>query len=145
VTGEERKGIEMALITWSNALSTGISEQDNQHKKLIDLINQLNEAMQSGKGTEVMGKVLSELVNYTVYHFSFEEKLMDQHKYEDTAAHKAEHAKFVQTAGDFKKKFDSGTAVVSVELMNFLRDWLTNHIMKTDKKMGQSLVKLGVK
>ena len=135
----------MALITWNNMLSTGVTEQDNPHKKLIDLINQLNDAMQAGKGSEVLGKVLAELVNYTVFHFGYEEKLMAQHKYEDTPAHKAEHSKFVQTAGDFKKKFDSGTAVVSVEIMNFLRDWLTSHIMKTDKKLGQSLVKLGVK
>ena len=135
----------MALITWSSALSTGISEQDTQHKKLIDLINQLNDAMQAGKGTDVMGKVLAELVNYTVYHFGYEEKLMAQHKYEETPAHKAEHAKFVQTAGDFKRKFDAGGAVVSVEIMNFLRDWLTSHIMKTDKKLGQALGKLGVK
>lgn len=135
----------MALISWSNMLSTGISEQDNQHKKLIDLINQLNEAMQAGKGADVLGSVLSELVNYTVFHFVYEEKLMAQHKYEDTPAHTSEHTKFVQTVGDFKKKFDSGGAVISVEIMNFLRDWLTNHIMKTDKKLGQSLSKLGVK
>ena len=135
----------MALITWSNMLSTGVSEQDAQHKKLIDLINQLNDAMQAGKGNEILGKVLSELVNYTVMHFGYEEKLMAQHNYEDTPAHKSEHAKFVQTAGDLKKKFDSGTAVISVEIMNFLRDWLTNHIMKTDKKLGQALNKAGVK
>jgi len=135
----------MALITWSNMLSTGIGEQDTQHKKLIELINQLNDAMQAGHGADVLGKVLNELVNYTVFHFGYEEKLMGQHKYEDTPAHKLEHTKFVQTVGDFKKKFDSGNAVISVEIMNFLRDWLTSHIMKTDKKLGQSLNKLGVK
>ena len=135
----------MPLITWSNMLSTGIGEQDNQHKKLIDLINQLNAAMQAGKSAEVLGKVLSELVNYTVFHFGYEEKLMGQHNYTDTPAHKAEHIKFVQTVGEFKKKFDAGNAVVSVEIMNFLRNWLTGHIMKTDKKMGQELAKVGVK
>ena len=135
----------MALITWSNMLSTGIGEQDNQHKKLIEMINQLNDAMQAGKGSEVLGKVLSELVNYTVFHFGYEEKLMAQHGYVDTPAHKGEHARFVQTVGDFKKKFDSGSAVISVEIMNFLRDWLTSHIMKTDKKLGQELSKKGVK
>ncbi len=135
----------MALITWSNMLSTGIAEQDNQHKKLIELINKLNDAMQAGKGTEVLASVLSELVNYTVFHFGYEEKLMDQNKYTDTAAHKTEHRKFVETVGDFKKKFESGSAVISVEIMNFLRNWLTGHIMKTDKKMGQELAKAGVK
>ena len=135
----------MALINWSNMLSTGVAEQDNQHKKLIDLINSLNDAMQAGHAADVQGKVLAELVKYTVSHFDYEEKLMAQHKYEDTPAHKAEHAKFVQTAGDLKKKFDSGSAVITNDIMNFLREWLTNHIMKTDKKLGQALAKLGVK
>lgn len=135
----------MALISWSSMLSTGVGEQDNQHKKLIDLINQLNDAMLGGKGDQVLGKVLSELVNYTVTHFGYEEKLMAQHGYADTAAHKAEHAKFVQTAGDLKKKFDSGNAKITTDIMNFLRDWLTNHIMKTDKRLGQALNKAGVK
>lgn len=135
----------MALITWSNMLSTGIGEQDNQHKKLIETINRLNDAMHAGKGAEVLGKVLSELVNYTVFHFGYEEKLMGEHGCVDTPTHKAEHAKFVNTVGDFKKKFDSGNAVISVEIMNFLRDWLTKHIMKTDKRLGQELVKKGLK
>ncbi len=135
----------MALITWSNMLSTGVIEQDAQHKRLIDIINKLNDAMQTGKGNEVMGKVLSELVNYTVMHFGYEEKMMAQHKYEDSPAHKTEHEKFVQTAGELKKKFDSGNAVISVEIMNFLRDWLTGHIMKTDKKLGKALNNAGVK
>ncbi|MFI3138194.1 MAG: bacteriohemerythrin [Methylococcaceae bacterium] len=135
----------MALLTWSNMFSVGVNEIDNQHKKLIDLINQLNDAMKAGKGADVLGKVLSELVNYTVYHFGYEEGLMGQHKYEESPTHKGEHKKFVDTVGDFKKKFDSGNAVITVEIMNFLRDWLTNHIMKTDKKLGQALGKVGVK
>ncbi len=135
----------MALITWSNMFSVGVSEIDTQHKKLVELINQLNDAMQAGKGTDVLGKVLTELVNYTVYHFGYEEKLMGQYNYEDSPAHKDEHKKFIVTVGDFKKKFDAGSAVISVEIMNFLRDWLTTHIMKTDKKLGQGLAKHGVK
>jgi methyl-accepting chemotaxis protein/hemerythrin len=63
--------------------STGISEQDNQHEKLIDLIDQFNDAMQAGKSAEVLGKVLTEQVNYTVFHFGYEERLMGRHKYED--------------------------------------------------------------
>jgi hemerythrin-like metal-binding protein len=134
----------MALITWTGMFSVGVAEIDNQHKKLVELINQLNDAMQAGKGNDALGKVLNELVNYTVYHFGYEEKLMGQHHYDDSPAHKNEHAKFIATVGDFKKKFDSGNAVISTEIMNFLRDWLTNHIMKTDKKLGQGLNKAGV-
>jgi hemerythrin len=135
----------MALITWSRMLSTGINEHDTQHKKLIDLINQLNDAMLAGHGTNALGTVLAEMVNYTVLHFDHEEKLMEKHKYEDAQAHKAEHAKFVQTTGEFKKRFDSGHAVASAEIMDFLRGWLISHIMKTDKRFAHALNKAMVK
>ena len=135
----------MSFIVWANMLSTGVTEQDNQHKRLIDLINQLNDAMKAGHGADITGKVLGELVNYTVMHFGFEEELMKQHHYSDIEAHKAEHARFVQTVSDFKQKFDAGGAVVTADIMEFLRDWLINHIMRTDKKLGQELNQAGVK
>ncbi len=134
----------MLLITWSSMLSTGVSEQDTQHKKLVDLINQLNEAMYTGQDKEIQGAVLAQLIDYTVVHFGYEEALMSRYDDEDTARHKAEHSKFVQVVDDFQKQFDAGTVVVTSELMHFLRDWLTGHIMKTDKKMGQRLVQQGV-
>ena len=134
----------MERISWSSQLSTGIIEQDNQHKRLIDLINELNDAMQAGQSTQVMGKVLTELMNYTVFHFDYEEKLMAQYKYEDSIAHRAEHTKFVQTISDYMMNYDSGKEDISAEIMSFLRGWLTNHIMNSDKKLGQALVKRGV-
>ena len=135
----------MDLITWSGMFSAGLKEQDNQHKKLILIINQLYNAMHSGKGAELEGKVLTELINYTLFHFDYEDQLMTKHQYSDTPAHRAEHSKFVQAIADFKQKFDAGTATVSIEILNFLRDWLTGHIMKTDRKLGQALCKLGAR
>ena len=135
----------MALITWGPMLAVGVKEIDEQHKKLIDLVNQLNEAMSAGKGKEALSPVLAELVRYTVYHFGTEERLMGQYHYEMSAEHKAEHKKLVEDVGAFKAKFDSGNAMISVGLMTFLRDWLSKHIMQTDKKFGQALNKAGVK
>jgi hemerythrin len=135
----------MALITWGPALAVGVKEIDDQHKKLIDLVNQLNDAMHAGQGKDKLGPVLAELVRYTVYHFGTEERLMAQHSYEFSAGHKAEHKKLVEDVGTFKAKFDAGNAMISTEIMNFLRDWLSKHIMQTDKKFGQALNKAGVK
>lgn len=129
----------MTLITWTDKLSVGVIEIDTQHKRLIDLINQLNDAVHADKDTKALGKVLEELVKYTEYHFTTEEHLMLQRNYADSPAHKAEHKRFVDTISAFKKKFDSGDAKISVDLMHFLRDWLTNHIMGTDMKFGKSL------
>ncbi len=134
----------MPLITWSHMLSTGIAEQDAQHRKLVELINQLDEALYTGQDKEMQGVVLAQLIDYTVYHFGYEESLMNQYDDEDTARHTAEHSKFVQVVDDFQRQFETGAVLISTDLMHFLRDWLTGHIMKTDKKMGQRLAQHGL-
>ncbi|MDE2369345.1 MAG: hemerythrin family protein [Burkholderiales bacterium] len=129
----------MALITWGPILTVGHKEIDEQHQKLVALVNQLNDAMHAGQGKEALQRVLAELVRYTQYHFGTEERLMAANKYPLSAEHKAEHVKFVADVGAFKKKFDAGNATLSVEIMNFLRDWLGKHILQTDKKLALAL------
>ena len=126
----------MALIEWSSGLSVQVHEIDEQHKKLIGLINQLQDAMRTGKGKDLVGKTINELVRYTVNHFSTEEKYFDKFDYPDTAAHMDEHAKFIKEVSAFKKEFDEGRIGLTIKLMNFLSDWLRNHIMGSDKKYG---------
>ena len=70
----------MPLITWTDNLSVNHTEIDNQHKKLVDLINILFDAMKAGKGTDVLNKIFAELTSYTIYHFTYEEKLMESIK-----------------------------------------------------------------
>ena len=131
------------LIDWSPALFVGHTGIDEQHKRLVEIANALNSAMHSGEGTQAMGHVLNELVDYTVKHFAYEEGEMKQHHYPKSEAHLAEHKKLVAEVSAFKKKFDSGQAAISVELMGFLRDWLLNHILKVDKHLAQHLVSAG--
>lgn len=134
----------MPLIQWGPKYSVNIQEIDNQHQKLMALINQLYDAMTAGHGKDVLGKVLNELANYTVNHFAYEEKLFQQHAYPETAAHKAEHVKLIQQVTDLKQKFESGKAHITLEVMNFLKDWLNNHIMVVDKKYSAHLNSKGV-
>ena len=131
----------MPLITWGPAFQVGNKTIDEQHQKLIDLVNRLNDAMRAGHSKEVLNDVLTQLVDYTVYHFGTEERLMAEHHYEFSAAHKNEHQKFVQEVGSFKKRFDQGQATISSDIMTFLRDWLARHIMATDKKLANALQK----
>jgi hemerythrin-like metal-binding protein len=135
----------MALMTWGPMLQIGYGDIDAQHKRLVELVNELDDAMRAGKGRDVVGHVLTELVNYTVFHFSFEEKLMDQYGIASSAAHKAEHKKLVADVGAFKTKFDAGSAAVTTELMSFLRNWLSAHILKTDKALAKDLLAKGAK
>jgi len=124
----------MELISWKDSLNVGIVEIDEQHKKLVGLINKLFEAMANGKSSEIMQSVLSELSNYVLTHFATEEKLMKQLGYEDYEYHKQEHNYFIEKLNEFKIKFSSGKASISLELLNFLKDWLLKHIIGTDRK-----------
>ena len=133
------------LINWSDSLSTGVDEQDAQHKKLIDIINQLYDAVQADKAARIHEEILVELINYTENHFSFEEKLMAQYNYADAPSHIEEHAKFTQTIMDLMNQLNSGTSLITIEVIDLLFRWLMNHIIKTDKQLGASLNKLGVK
>ncbi len=123
-----------ALIVWSDALSVDDPEIDQQHQKLVGMINALHEAMMSGRTQSVIGNLLNNLVDYTVEHFSYEEGRMQAGHYPDFAQHKKKHTDLIQQVAALQEKFNRGTQnVISVELMNFLKDWITQHIQKSDK------------
>ncbi|MBF0606786.1 MAG: bacteriohemerythrin [Candidatus Magnetobacterium sp. LHC-1] len=134
----------MQFIDWSSKLAVNAADIDNQHKKLVDIINELYSAMQGGKGAAVMGKVLGELIGYTKDHFAYEEKLMVQHKYNDNNKHKLEHDKLTKQVLDLQKQFTDGKMVVTVEVMNFLKKWLNDHILDKDKTFAAFLNQKGV-
>jgi len=129
----------VALIEWSDSLSVSIREIDEQHRTLVGLLNSLFDAMKAGKGKDVLGRVLSDLVNYTVYHFATEEKLFKTYSYPDTVKHKQEHEYLTKKASDLRNQFDKGDAVITVEVMQFLKTWLSGHIMGVDKKYSPFL------
>ncbi len=134
----------MSLLKWNDSFFLNIKEIDNQHKKLVDLINQLFEAMQQGKANDVLKGVINELVNYTKLHFSLEENYFSKFNFEGKIDHISEHNEFVAKISKFKADFDSGKIGISIELMRFLSDWLVKHIKGTDKKYVECLKNNGV-
>jgi len=114
----------MGFIEWSDKLVTRVKECDEQHKKLVSLINELYDAMKQGKGKEVLDKMLDELVKYAGYHFTTEETLMTKYGYPgpDFAAHKREHEAFKAKIKEFLDKKAKGEVTLTVELMSFLKD-----------------------
>ncbi|HEX8964075.1 MAG TPA: bacteriohemerythrin [Rhodocyclaceae bacterium] len=128
-----------AMMEWNDSLKVGHGMIDRDHQRLVALINQLGEAMSAGQGKEACGAVLDELIDYTRTHFANEERLMAAHGYPDSAAHRAEHARLIEDVQEFRIKYASGTATLSVFLLRFLMEWLTHHIMQSDKKLAQAL------
>ena len=124
----------MAFINWSNTYSVQIEEIDNQHKKLIGLINELFDSMQKGQSNKIIGRILNDLVDYTVFHFKNEETYFDRFNYEEAEEHKAKHKRLVDKVEKIKSDFESGKISVSTDLLKFLKRWLFEHILETDKK-----------
>lgn len=124
----------MALIQWSDQLSVQVQEIDGQHQRLVKMINDLDAAMRVGKGKDVLGKIVSDLIAYTQVHFGTEEKLFGQYGYPDAQAHQAEHRHFIEEVSRFKGEFDAGRLGLSLKVMDFLSDWLSHHIMGVDQK-----------
>lgn len=135
----------MLLLRWDPIYSVGIKEIDNQHMKLIDYINELNTAMGQGKGRDQIGKTIEKLLNYTVTHFQVEEKYFKQYGYPETAQHKTAHDLFVDKIKEFKDQFENGRITLTIQVMNFLKEWLKNHILVEDKKYSPFLVSKGLK
>lgn len=133
----------MALV-WNENMSVKVNEIDQQHRKLIVLIGNLEEAMSKGKGKEALGKVLGELVQYTKYHFGFEEGLMTMHQYPDDADHRQKHARLTGQVLELQVKQAAGQMGLTIPTMKFLNNWLSDHILNTDKKFGAYLNSKGV-
>ncbi len=134
----------MPFIEFNETLKTNVALCDQQHQKLVALINDLHQAMKSGKGKEVIFQILSELVAYTDYHFKTEEDYFRKYAYPEALAHQKEHQELTETALALKSKVEKGESVITIEVMNFLKNWLNNHILKTDKKYGPYLNAKGV-
>jgi len=124
----------MPLITWKDEYSVENTTIDNQHKKLIKLINDLHEGMRNRQGKTVLGKILDELIEYTVVHFRDEEQIMEKNQYPDLVPHKSRHNDLIEQVEALKKKHDSGAIMLSLSTMDFLKSWLTDHILGVDKK-----------
>lgn len=124
----------MAPIIWDDSLSVNVLELDQQHEKLIGLINELDEAMKTREGKDVLGKIVGSLMIYAAIHFKTEEMYFSKFRYPDTAYHMMEHAAFVEKVEKFKDEFISGNRPLTSEVMYFMSTWLKDHIMGTDKK-----------
>jgi len=135
----------MELIEWTEKYDLGIEHLDSQHKKLVNQINVLYDAMKIGKGKESLDEILNVLIDYTATHFKSEEILFNRFSYPDSDKHIAEHQKFVEEVTGFKKDFDNGRLMVSVQLMGFLKDWLINHILGSDMGYKSFMLEKGVK
>lgn len=133
-----------ALIPWSDELSIGIEEIDEQHKVLVALLNEMNMATKNRLGQEKAAEVLSKLIEYAKIHFAVEESLMRILNYPEYEDHKMRHQHLMGNILELTRKFENGRLTVGIELQFFLKNWLTKHILESDRRYAGHFLKAGV-
>jgi hemerythrin len=134
----------MAAFVWNESYSVRVQQFDAQHQKLFEIINTLASAMRSGKGEEVIRDVVGQLAVYTRTHFLQEEVLMKQTGYPALPAHQQQHATLMTDVEKYKSDLEGGKNPDSVAVLNFLRNWLVEHIQKSDKAYSTHMNSHGV-
>jgi hemerythrin len=126
----------MGLFAWKEDYAVSHVEIDSQHRQLFRLADDLHQAMLDGKARDQLAGVLARLVEYTKGHFATEERLMLANGYPEYPSHKAEHDSLTRKVVDFHQDLEAGRAAISVQLLQFLKDWLAHHIAATDRKVA---------
>ncbi len=134
------------FVEWTDELSVGIQEIDEQHKILVNLINRLfDETVLNEADPSVIDQILHELIEYTVVHFAIEESLFRMFDYPEIDTHIGHHHDLKTQVFDLQKKIKLDPSIVNTELLIFLKKWLENHIQQEDKLYASFLIEHGVK
>jgi len=135
----------MEFITWRDSYSVKVPSIDEQHQKLVSLINHLYNKFYEGLDKNDLENLFGELEQYAVYHFNYEERFMKLYSYKGFNEHQEEHESFKEKIAEYKKKLDPNKTVDIIDLINFLKDWLLKHIMGTDRKYSELFQQKGLK
>ena len=133
------------LMEWSDRLSVGIQEIDEQHKVLVDLINQLHDAIVHHHGAETCGQIMDKLCEYTKIHFAVEESILRILGYPEYDDHKTHHDMLLTQVKELRYKMNHEDHSISFELLHIKKKWLTIHILEEDTAYVEHLLSCGAK
>ena len=124
----------MPKVEWTESLNLGIKDVDEQHRAFLDIVNELLAAMQEKKAHHIQGEIIDKLIGYAFYHFTKEERYLNESNYPGTAEHKKQHEAFVDKLTKFKNDLANEKITLNIEMINFMNSWWINHIKVSDKK-----------
>lgn len=132
----------MTYFIWADDMSVGNTLLDHDHRKLVDLVNELHTATSRGEGREVVGEVLGKLLAYTQEHFQREEHHMERVQYSKITEHKRQHRDLLEKVLDLQARFEAGHITVAAQVSTLLCDWLSIHIRRDDKQFAVEMTKV---
>jgi hemerythrin len=136
----------MSLITWSEEISVGVSALDDEHKRVVEMLNDLYDALREDKGQEVIGDILASLEAYAAMHFKHEEDLFKETAFPHIDEHIKEHQSAMSRIHDFQTKLREGVSLeLCHELFQFLTNWFLDHVMGTDRQYTAHLNARGIR
>jgi len=139
LTREDRREGRLAILSWSNKYSVGVKTLDDQHKGLLRVLNELHAAMMKGEAQKIAGPLLDKLMAGARDHFALEERMMSEARYAGMADHRAKHQELIVKLGNFIDRSRKGDNTMYVQLLNFLRDWLNDHMLQEDQEYAPLL------
>lgn len=134
----------MASFSYDKRFATGVASIDDEHSKLFSLMEEIRSSLSLGKGRQVIGTVLRDLLNYTRTHFVNEESLMQRFGYPEYEHHKKLHDEFVEVVVKATRDYIDGKTIPVVKIKELLFDWLVEHIQQQDKRMAAFLNSKGI-
>ncbi len=132
-------------IIWDDSFSVGVPVLDEQHKELIKMINKLVESNQLSADSEIVSETLYDMTRYMNYHFRTEENYLLDSDYPGYSTHKQQHDQFMEKTIQFCEETINRKENIPAEVLSFLMDWLTNHILKSDMQYKPHLNSRGFK
>ncbi|MEI7620797.1 MAG: bacteriohemerythrin, partial [Candidatus Falkowbacteria bacterium] len=119
---------------WKTEYKFGLNEIDKQHEYFVGILDELYDAILNNSDRVKLRGLLGSLINYASLHFATEEKYFDEFSYDGAAEHKLKHKELTEKVLDFQKKFEENKVDISTDLIDFLEDWLVDHLLNLDRK-----------
>ncbi len=132
------------MIQWTPDYAVGVGQIDEEHQKLFALAEGMHEAMLEGKGKAALEEVLARLVKYTCYHFEHEEQLMARILYPHYQQHQQEHEELRAKVEAMRERSASGEITMTIEVMQFLMEWLRRHTITSDRRISRYIKTSGL-
>lgn len=133
------------MFQWNESYSVKVEVIDEQHKQLFEAIRRFSDAVESDRAPAEFLSLLDFLINYSRHHFAEEEKYFEAFSYEETESHIQQHRAFIDIVQSYRRRFEDDALIMPQEVIRFLKNWLTEHVMSSDQRYVACFHKHGLK